>query len=177
MWAMLVWLVLQLQSLIEALHSKDTPRKIAAGFALGSLGGWVPFNLIYSTLILMLLYFLNVNMGFGLIGMAVITIFSYFLDPWAGMLGHWLLTGVPSLTPLWTSLFNMPIFPYTRFNNTVMLGSVVISFILVLPVYYLAKWGVLQYRARWKDKLEDLRIFRWVKASKVFTWWSRVKGA
>ncbi len=173
---MLFWIISQLQSLIFALHSKDSPRQIAAGFAIGSLAGWVPFNLLYSTTILLLLYVLNVNTGFGILGIAILTLFSYLIDPWAGKLGEWLLTGIPALKPLWTFLYNLPIVPFTRFNNSVMLGSLVIALILAWPIYKLAFWGVLQYRARWKDQIEQWRIIKWANASKLVTLWIRIKG-
>ncbi len=172
---MIYWILSQIQSLILALHSKDSPRQIAAGFALGSLAGWVPFNFLFSGFIVLLLYLLNVNSGFGLLSIAILSLFSFLLDPWAGQLGEWIL-GLPSLKPLWILLYNLPIFPFTRFNNSVMMGSLVIALLLATPLYFLSYWAVLQYRARWKTKIEQWKIIRWAMASKVVTLWMRVKG-
>jgi uncharacterized protein (TIGR03546 family) len=168
-------LALQVQSLLQSLHSKDTPRQIALGFAVGSLAGWAPFNVLYSSFILLLLYVLNVNTGFGIIAIGVVSIFSYFLDPLAGIIGKWLLVDVSFLQPLWGVLYNIPIFPYTRFNNTVMLGSVALGLVLFFPVYFLIRWCVLRYRSSWYERLEKSKVMRVVKGSKLVTWYMRVK--
>ncbi len=173
---MLIWLALQIQSLLKELHSKDTPHQIALGIAIGSLAGWVPLNMIYSSIMLLMLYILNVNTGFGIISMAVVSIFSYALDPLAGLIGKWLLVDTPALTPLWTALYNLPIIPYITFNNTVMLGSFVLALILFYPVYILSKWAVGRYRATWYHKIEHSKAMRYVQGSKLITWYMRVKG-
>jgi uncharacterized protein (TIGR03546 family) len=161
---MLIWLALQIQSLLKELHSKDTPHQIALGFAIGSLAGWVPFNIV------------NVNTGFGLIAIGVVSIFSYALDPVASIVGKWLLVDNQALQPLWTTLYNIPIIPYTRFNNTVMIGSIALAIILFLPVYIISKWAVNRYRSTWYTKIEQSKALRYVQGSKLITWYLRVKG-
>ena len=170
------WLFSQIQSLIESLHSKDSPRQLALGAAIGSLGGWVPFNILYTPFIFLLLYLLNVNPGMGLLVMVLTSIFGFLLDPWAGLVGHWLLVDVDFIKPLWRMLFNIPVVPYTRFNNTVMLGSVIFALLLFFPVYFLTKWGVGRYRTKWKDDLEKMKIVKWLKHTKALGWLSRLMG-
>lgn len=173
---MLLWFITKFYSLIQALHSKDSPRQIALGFAIGTLAGWAPFNVLYSGFILFLLYMLNVNMGFGLLGTLIASILAFLLDPLAGLLGHWVLTDVPFLQPVWTFLFNVPIVPYTRFNNTVMLGSVLIALILFAPIYFGVRFGVKRYRASWHDKVEQWRLIKWIRNSRLFLWFLHVRG-
>ncbi len=41
----------------------------------------------------------------------------------------------PALANLWTQLYNAPLVPWTRFNNSMVLGAAALSFIL-LPVWF-----------------------------------------
>lgn len=171
-----LWFLSQLKSVIHALHAKDNPRQLAMGFAIGSLIGWVPFNILYSPIIFIILYSLNVNLGFGVLGIGITTLFSFLLDPWAGRVGHYLLTQIPALHPVWTTFFNIPIVPFTRFNNTVMLGSIVLAILLATPLYFLSYWLIQKYRATWYHRVEKWRLVRWFKASKPLAIWLHLKG-
>jgi len=166
---MILWFCTQIQSMFAALHSKDSPHQIAGGFALGSLAGWVPFNILYTPLIILLLYLININTAFGLVGIAIITVFSFFLDPLAGIIGHFVLTKILILQPLWKALYNTPILPYTEFNNTVMMGSFILGLALLYPLYKLIFWAVINYRKTWQEKIEKTRFFKWLKTSKLIT--------
>ncbi len=42
---------------------------------------------------------------------------------------------------MWTAWYNTPLLPYTNFNNTIVLGSVVAWVVLAVPIYFAAKWG------------------------------------
>ncbi len=172
---MSLWILKQLHQLIKSLHSNESPSQLAAGFVLGSFIGWVPFNVLYSMVFFILLYVLNVNAGFGLLAVAVITLFSFLLDPFAGILGSAVLN-TPALKGLWTLLYNLPIIPFTNFNNTVMLGSFLWACILALPLYFLTKWMVIRYRASWKTKVETWKVVRWIQASKAVGWWTKLRN-
>ena len=48
---------------------------------------------------------------------------------------------------LWTDWYNTPLLPYTNFNNSVVLGSVVGWLALAVPIFFAARFGVARYRA------------------------------
>ncbi len=173
---MIFWLLSQLQSIVSALHSKDSPRQLAAGFALGSFVGWVPFNVFYSFTIMAVLYLVNVNLGFGLLGILLTSLLSFGLDPLAGKVGTYVLTQVAWLKPMWSVLYNLPLIPYTRFNNTVMMGSMVLAVLGAIPLYFLILWAVGQYRLKWKTKIEQWRVIRWILGTKWVVWCLNVKA-
>jgi len=86
------------------------------------------------------------------------------------------LLSSPSLIGGWTFLYNLPIVPYTQFNNTVMLGSLVMGLLLLIPNYLLMKWLVIQYRERWMTRLQKMKIVQFIKASKVVGFAARLLG-
>ena len=53
----------------------------------------------------------------------------FLLDPVFHSVGYVLLRDLDVLSGFWTFLFNLPIFPLTRFNNTVVLGCFVFSLV------------------------------------------------
>ena len=160
-------LIKLMQSLIGALHSEGTPGQLAAGIALGSFLGLTPLVNIHNAVIFAALVLLNVSFAGGMLGWALFIPFGFLLDPLFDWIGHTLLF-TPSLTPLFTSLYNMPIVPLTNFNNTVVLGSFMVAVVLAVPLYVAARLGVTRYRATIGARVRQSKWYRAVMASKVY---------
>src|SRR6266566_3648052 len=139
-------LIKLIQSLVGALHSEGTPGQLAAGIVLGSFLGLTPLVNIHNAVIFAALVLLNVSFAGGMLGWALFIPFGFLLDPLFDWIGHTLLF-TPSLTPVFTSLYNMPIIPLTNFNNTVVLGSFAFAVLFALPLYLATRVGVTRYRA------------------------------
>src|SRR5882762_9388383 len=133
-------LIKLIQSLFDALHSEGTPGQLAAGIVLGSFLGLTPLVNLHNALIFAALVMLNVSFAGGMLGWAVFVPIGFLLDPLFDWIGHALLF-TPSLTPLWTSLYNVPIVPLTNFNNTVVLGSLVFAVLFAIPLFLAARYG------------------------------------
>jgi uncharacterized protein (TIGR03546 family) len=116
---------------------------------------------------------LNVSFAAGLLAWAVFVPFGFLLDPVFDRIGHWLLVDTQSLRPLWTAWDNIPWLALTNFNNTVVVGSVVAWLLLFLPIYFLARFGVLRYRATIGARVRQSRLYKALQASQlysVYTW-------
>ncbi len=156
-----------LQSLVKALHSEGTPGQLAFGIALGSILGLTPLVSLHNAVIFALIVMLNVSFAGGMLGWAVFVPIGFLLDPLFDWVGHTLLF-TPSLTPLWTSLYNMPVVPLTNFNNTVTLGSLVFSALFFLPLFFTARWAVTRYRATIGERVRQSKWYRALTASKLY---------
>lgn len=161
-------LVKLIQSLVRALHSEGTPGQLAAGIALGSILGLTPLVNIHNAVVFALLVLLNVSFAGGMLGWALFVPLGFMLDPLFHWIGRTLLLDVPSLTPVWTSLYNMPVAPLTNFNNTVVLGSLVFALALVIPLFFGARWAVTRYRATLGERVRQSQWYRAVTASKLY---------
>ena len=162
-----------LQSLVKTLHSEGTPGQVAAGVALGAALGLTPLINAHNVLIVALICVLNVSLGGALLGWAMFVPLGFLLDPVFDGLGRQLLLETPALTPMWTAWFNTPILPYTNFNNTIVLGSVVVWVALAVPIFFAARYGVTRYRATVGERVRRSRFYQAVTASKaynVYTW-------
>ncbi len=156
-----------IQSIFSTLHSDGTPRQVAAGMTLGAALGLTPLLNIHNLVVLLLLCVLNVSFAGGMLGWAFTVPVGFALDPVFDRIGNALLMS-PGLRPLWTSWYNLPGMPYTNFNNTVVLGSLVSWLVLLGPLYLLARWGIARYRATWGQKVMNSRMYQVLSASKVY---------
>ena len=165
-----------LSKLIKILRAGPSPAQVAGGFALGMYLGLMPGFNFYWLLIFVVILFLNVNISAVMFGWMVFSLFAYLLDPVAHKLGFTLLVNVEQLKEFWTILYNLPLFPLSRYNNTVVLGSLVLSLVFTIPVYFLARSGIIQYREKLDPKFQKLKLIRIVKGSKIYTFYTRVRN-
>jgi uncharacterized protein (TIGR03546 family) len=156
-----------IQSIIKTLHSAGTPGQVAAGMALGSALGLTPLMNLHNLVVFSLLVLLNVSFGGGMLGWMLFVPIGFLLDPVFHAVGAQLLEA-PSLRPLWISWTNMPVLPFTNFNNTVVLGSFVSWGVLAVPIFFAARYGVTRYRATVGERVRQSRFYKAVTASQVY---------
>ncbi len=157
-----------LQSLVKTLHSEGTPIQIGLGFALGASLGLTPLMNAHNLVVIVLLALLNVSFGAGLLAMALFAPIGFLLDPVFDRIGHALLVGAPSLRPTWERLDNGPLLAITNFNNTVVLGSVIVWLALFVPIFAFGFFGVKYYRATLGERVRQSRIYHSVVASQAY---------
>ena len=157
-----------LQSLVKTLHSDGTPTQVAAGVALGAALGLTPIANVHNAVIFILLAVLNVSFGAGMFAWAVFVPVGFMLDPLFDRLGRQLLLETPSLQPLWAAWDNTPGLALTNFANTVVLGSVVGWLLLTLPLFVLARIGVIRYRATIGERVRRTHLYKAITASRAY---------
>ncbi|HJQ21834.1 MAG TPA: TIGR03546 family protein [Gemmatimonadaceae bacterium] len=157
-----------LRSLIKTLHSDGSPGQIAAGVALGAALGLTPIMNAHNLIVFMLLTVLNVSFAAGMFAWAVFVPVGFLLDPVFDRVGHALLVATPALRPLWTTWDNVPGLALTNFNNTVVLGSVVVWLLLFVPLYVATAYGVVRYRATLGERVRQSRFYKALHASQLY---------
>ena len=123
-----------LRYLAKALILETTPRQLAWGFALGMVIGLVPKGNLIAVALMALFCSLRVNLAAGSGSIALFAWAGLFLDPISHHLGKYLLTR-ESLAGFWKAVADTKYTVWTDFNNTVVLGSLVIGLAALLPVY------------------------------------------
>ena len=156
------------QQLIGTLNSDGTPRQVAAGIALGAVFGLTPLMNLHNLVLFGLALILNLSMSGVFLGWAVFVPVGFALDPLFDAIGKGLL-GADGLRGLWTTLYNVPVVPFTNFNNSVVRGSFVFWLVTLVPFYFLWKWAVARYRERVYERLKKMRLFQLLTASKLYT--------
>lgn len=157
-----------LQSLVKTLHSDGTPGQIAAGVALGAALGLTPIANVHNVLIVVLLAVLNVSFGAGVLAWLAFVPVGFILDPVFDRIGRLLLVETAGLQPLWTMWDNTPGLALTNFSNTVVLGSVIGWMLLALPIFLLARAGVIRYRATIGERVRRSHVYKAITASRAY---------
>jgi uncharacterized protein (TIGR03546 family) len=163
-----VLLLKLLQSLVKALNSDGTPGQVAAGIALGAVFGLTPLINLHNLVLFGLALVLNVSFPGVMLGWFVFLPVGFALDPLFDAVGRLLLLESGVLQPFWTWCYNAPILPLTNFNNTIVLGSLVVWLLLLVPIFFAARWGIGRYRATVYARLQKTKAFRFVTASKAY---------
>ncbi len=123
----------------QALVFGSTPGRIAWAFALGSIAGWTPFLCLHNVIVLALLFIFKIPLLAALAGFAAAGLIALALNPLFHSIGYAVLVHVPFLKPLWTWMYNAPLAPLFRLNNTVVMGSLLFSLVLFVPTVLLIK--------------------------------------
>ena len=160
--------------LIKLLRSADNPGQMAGGFILGMMLGLVSFKTLFAAPVILLIIVLNVNLSMTIFALLVFKLIAYLFDRMFHSLGYWLLVDLDFLQEIWRMLAGIKVVPFTRFNNTVVLGSFVASLLLLLPVFIGVKRFLINYKERYQPKIEKLKFMRALKGSKLYTIFSKI---
>ena len=101
---------------------------------------------------------------------------AYAFDPLFHDIGYTLLAEAQFMSGFWTALYNLPLVPLTRFNNTVVLGSFVLSAVLFPPVFTAMRAGIIQYRERLEPKVRRLKLVRFFQTNRVYDYYQRLRN-
>ena len=102
-----------------------------------------------------------------LLGLAVFTGIAYLLDPLFHHIGFAVLTA-PALEGLWTTLYQSVWWRLEHFNNSIVMGSLVFSMALFVPVLLLSNMLIRRYRQHVLAWVQKTRIMQMFKASKLY---------
>lgn len=143
--------------LLQVIGSETEPGQISLGFAFALIAGFTPLASLHNLLVLFLILVLRVNLSAFFLGLAVFSGMAYLLDPLFHRVGLAVLTAGP-LEGLWTALYNSTLWRLERFNNSIVMGSLVVSLFLFAPLYLLSNKLILKYREH---------FLAWVQKSKL----------
>ncbi len=168
------WLKL-LKDFLAILREGQTPRQVAGGFTLGTIIGFSPVMTLQGILVWCIILVVDVNLASVFLAFTACSLAAFFLDPLFHWFGYQLLVNVSGLQEIWTTLYNLPVAPLTRFNNTVVMGSLVFSLVLSVPIYFGFKRLVIAYRASIGARVEKLKLFQWLKKSALVRLYLRLR--
>jgi uncharacterized protein (TIGR03546 family) len=148
--------------LVVALNSKRGVGEIAGGAAFGLLLALVPAGNLLWAVLLLLTWFLKVNFAVEMLVAAALKLVLPLVDPLLDSLGYAVLTLRPLEGPF-TALYNAPIAPLTRFNNTIVMGGLLAGIALWAPAYLLSRRLVGLYREKAKPRIEASAAYKWFR--------------
>jgi uncharacterized protein (TIGR03546 family) len=152
-----------LKQIIVIFQTDISPNQVAWGFALGAILGLVP-NMFMKLVLFIVIMMFRVNVSAAFLAWAVYEILSFALDPLFDVIGYQILS-IGSLNAFYTWLYNLPVVPFTKFNNTVVMGSLITGIILIIPNMIIAKKLLVYYRTHLRDKVSKWKIVKILTAT------------
>ncbi|PLA74442.1 DUF2062 domain-containing protein [Hydrogenovibrio sp. SC-1] len=159
--------------LFKALNANQHPGQIALSFLLGMILGLTPLFFAHNLFTLALILLLRINLSALIAATLFFSGISYLLDPLFHQVGLWLLQ-MDTLQPLFTELYNQAFWRWVNFNNTLVMGSVLVAYGLSLPAFFLFWLLVKTYRNRFLKWVNQFKIIQILKGAKEAEWLSGI---
>ena len=162
-------------TLLKVLNSDAAPGQISLAFCFSMIAGFTPILSLHNLFVLFLVLILRVNLSAFILGFAFFSTLAFALDPLFHQIGLSVLT-TEALNGLWTSLYNHPLWQIERFNNSIVMGSLLSSLILFFPVLMISNRLILKYREHFLARVMKSKIMIGFKASKLYSTYQTVSG-
>lgn len=146
-----------LRLLVRALVADNSPNQMAAGLALGLMIGLVPKGNLLAIGLMLLMGAVRVNLGVGMLTAFCVSWLGLLIDPLTHQIGGTLLRH-PALQAVWTDCYSLPVLPWTKFNNTVVLGSFVLGIGLFLPAFFISRPLFAKYTPDCAERLQKMKV-------------------
>ncbi len=156
-----------IQSLFKALNSDGTPGQVGMGMALGLCLGLTPIASLHNLVVVAIAMLTTVSFPGFMLGWAAAVPAGFLLDPLFDKVGMSLLLN-DALAPFFTWVVNTPVVSLSRLNNSIVVGSLVCWLVVLLPCAVAFRYLVAKYRAHIFARLEQMRFFQAIKASKLY---------
>ena len=165
-------LLKQIFAFFKLLNSETGTNQLAAGLACGLILGFSPVLSLQAFVVLFLIFFFRIQMGAAFLSAFFFKFVAFLFDPVADILGRAVLEA-PSLRPLFVTMYNMPLVPLTRFNNSIIMGSGLVGLILVIPAFFIFKTLVIKYRQTVVARFKGTKIWKAFAATKFYNWYNK----
>lgn len=150
--------------LFKALNANQHPWQIALSFVLGMILGLTPLLFPHNLLTLALIFVLRINLSAVIAAFILFSGLAYLLDPAFDALGLWVLQQ-PDLAPMFTEMYNQAVWRWLHFNNSIVLGSILVAYLLSVPAFFVFWLLVKTYRQRFLAWAMKLKIVQWLNRS------------
>jgi uncharacterized protein (TIGR03546 family) len=164
-------LLKQIFAFFRLLNSDTGHNQLAAGLACGIILGFSPFLSLQTFVVLFLLFFLRIQVGAAFLSAFFFKFVAWLTDPIADVLGRAVLEAEP-VRPLFVSLYNMPLVPMTRFNDSIVMGSMIFGVILAIPAYFIFRSMILKYRVTVVARFKETKLWKAWAGTKLYNWYS-----
>ncbi len=130
----------------KALNSNSHPGEIAHAVCLGMILGFMPKSNALWYILTVFFLFVRINKGSFILFTFLFSLLAPVLDNLFDTIGWWFLN-IDKFKLFFAWLLEIPFVGFTRFNNTIVMGSLLASLALYIPVYILVRVFLKYWRA------------------------------
>jgi len=151
-----------IKKVLSILKSNLSPTQIAGAVALGVFAGLPPMGL-HVLIPLSLALLVRCSFRAFLISMGAFELLSLALSPVSYAVGVWMLDANRGLDGVWRRLFHLPVLAPMGYSRYLLFGSIVLSLIAAIPVFFLVRWLVRRYRTSFATWVSKWRVSQRLK--------------
>lgn len=160
----------QLFGFLKMLNSETGQNQIAAGIAAGFILGMTPLLSLQSLLVFAFIFVFRIQAGAAFTAAFFFAFIGWALDPVFHAIGSAVLE-TRSLQGLFTTMYNLPIVPLTRFNNSIVMGSAVLTILASPFVFWLSRILIIKYRQTFVERFKQTKFWKALKATSLYQWY------
>jgi uncharacterized protein (TIGR03546 family) len=161
---------------LKIINSETEPRQISLAVCFALIVGLGKLFSLHNLLVVFLVCILRVNLATFFLVWPLVAGIAYVFDPLLHQIGLQILTA-PALIDLWTAWYNNTFFALTRFNNTIVMGGLVVGLVLFVPCFFLLNGAIRKYREHFLAWVQRTKLAKLIKASRLFEVYQTVLGA
>jgi uncharacterized protein (TIGR03546 family) len=165
-------LLKQIFNFLKLLNSDTGHNQLASGLACGLILGLAPFLSLQTALVLTLVFIFRIQLGAAFLSAFFFKFVGFLLDPVTHSLGQWTLEQ-EGLRNLFVEMYNMPIIPLTRFNNSIVMGSLILSVLLAPISFFIFKFMIIKYRVLVVEKFKQTKFWKAFAATSLYNWYTK----
>ncbi len=152
-----------LAKLLKALNTNVNSAELAHAFSCGFILGFMPKNNVFWYLVFIFILFIKINKPVYLLAVLLSSFIAPFADSYFDTVGYAFLT-IPELSDIFAKLIEIPFVGFTKFNNTVVMGSFLCGLILYIPLYFIAKAIVYLWRKYVAERIRNTKLAKGFQA-------------
>ncbi|MDX2447552.1 MAG: TIGR03546 family protein [Desulfobacterales bacterium] len=153
--------------IFKTLNSETEPFQISLALCFAMIAGLTPLWSLHNFIVLLLVLILRVNLATFILAWLGFSGIAYLLDPVLHAFGLHILTA-DALKGFWTSLYNSTLWRLSNYNNSLLMGSLITSLGLFVPLFFLSNMIIRKYREHIFAWVMKSRIVQVLKASKFY---------
>jgi uncharacterized protein (TIGR03546 family) len=163
----MTFLLKQIFGFLKLLNSDTGTNQLASGVACGLILGFAPTFSLQTIFVVAILFLFRIQIGAATIFAFFFSFIAWVLDPVSHQLGMTVLE-IEALKPLFTEMYNMPLVPLTRFYNSIVMGSAIVSVILAPFVFLLARVLIEKYRIAVVARFKQTKFWKAIKSTHFY---------
>lgn len=148
--------------LFNAINSNSNPGEIAHAISIAMILGFMPKNNAFWYVLAVFFLFVRINKGALMLFTALFSLLAPSLDGVFDQLGYAILT-IPQMQGFYATLIDIPFVAFTKFNNTIVMGSLVGGLILYIPIYIISRLITFFWRAKLVPVLRKTKLIMFIK--------------
>ena len=146
----------------NSLNNNSHPGEIAHAVSIACILGFMPKDNAFWYVLFVFFLFIRINKGAFMLFTALFTLLSPVIDNIVEPLGYYILT-LPSLQGFYATLINIPFVAFTKFNNTIVMGSLLASLVCYIPVYFITRLIIYLWRNKLVPLLRKTKVVAFFK--------------